>query len=138
MKKYLIIILLLTLISCTKKNLNSPLATIVKLQSAQEVKDYEEAVKYIDVNKTYSRCKKVGIKPYDCWVSYVNFSYNFGRADKKFTNRFGYYNYDIKEFINGDKSTVEFISLSRKKKEIIYSLDLIKQNWIVVGIEYIK
>lgn len=128
------------LISCNKNEENSarPLETIIKLNSAEEVKNYKEAIKYIDVNKVYSKCNDDGIKPYDCWVQYVDFSYNFGREDKKFTNKFGYHNYDIKELIKGNKATVEFTSLHRKKKEIIYSLEKINQKWIVVKIDYLK
>jgi hypothetical protein len=136
----IILIILTMLISCNKKaeNSNRPLETIIKLNSAEEIKNYDEAVKYIDVDKVYSRCLVDGIKPYDCWVQYVDFSYNFSKEDKKFTNRFGYYKYDIKESINGNKSTVEFISMSQKKKEIIYSLELINTKWIVVKIDYLK
>lgn len=94
MKKYLIIILILALISCTKKTLNSPLATIVKLESAEAFIDLVEAAKYI--NKVYDKSTEIGENPYNCWQKQFAFSHNLAR-NKKFTNHFQCYESEKKE-----------------------------------------
>jgi hypothetical protein len=125
--------------SCSELDkINSPLTTVIKLQSAETLANFEEAKKYIDVKKTYG-IDSPSISPEKVWRSKVLFFHNLGK-DKKFTNVFKYYDYDINESINGNYASVSFISISReaKIKEIIYELVKNREGWVVVGIKYIK
>jgi len=134
-----IIIILFFSMSCNNENkANSPLAIVVKLQAAETLADFEEAKKYIDVDKVYSNHPD-SISPEEAWKESVTFLYNLGK-DKKFTNVFKYYKYDIRETIMKDKATVSFKALSRGDsiKEILYRLELYKNDWKIIGIDYIK
>ena len=59
----------------------------------------------------------------------MTFFYNMGQ-DKKFSNVFGYYNYNIKEKIHDNKAEVIFVpkdSLYSNIKKTIYTLELEKK-----------
>ena len=134
-----IIILLCFSMSCNNGNkANSPLAIVIKLQAAETMADFEEAKKYIDIDKVYSN-HPASINPEEAWKESITFFYNLGK-DKKFTNVFKYYKYDIQETILKNNATVTFKALSRGDniKEIVYRLELRKNDWIVIGIDYIK
>ena len=126
-------------LSCNKRinNTNTPLETVIKLQSAEECKNYAEASKYIDVVSVYSEySKKVGLTPVQYWKEVVNISFNIGLV-KIFSNSFKYYEYDILESIDDATATVEFSPIDRRGRKTRYSLHLVKNKWIVVKIQYL-
>lgn len=60
--------------------------------------------------------------------------------DKKFTNQFQYYNYKIHQETKGNLAYVEFISINKNDiiKSIKYTLELRKNVWVVVDINYVR
>lgn len=116
----------------------SPLAAVIKLISAEALADFDEAKKYIDVNKVYSGNVDT-LTPEQAWKDQVMFFYNMSR-DKKFTNVFKYYNFNIKEEEKGDNATVVFESIHPEDSisKILYTLDRHNNTWEVVKIEFIK
>ncbi len=125
---------------CEKKQLNNetPFMAIVKLLSAEQTLNFEEARKYIDVNQVYSKYPE-SRNPEMEWMELLRSNYNLGK-DPKFSNSINFYKYNIKEFISGENAVV---SLKSKKsnshiKEIIYKLLLINDQWTVVSIDYVK
>lgn len=116
----------------------TPFMTVVKLLSAEQRLDYNEAKIYIDVSKVYS--KYDGVKnPENEWMKLLQLNYNLGK-DKKISNNIDYYKYNIEEVISKKKATVSLIDKDTNKsiKKIVYSLEFIENRWIVVSIEYIK
>lgn len=116
----------------------SPLITIIKLNSAEEGKKYDEALKYIDVNSVYDEyAKEENNNALDLWKEKIEIQYNLGQ-DKKFNNNFCYYEYDIIEIINNQKAIVTFKNKNSKAsiKEIVYMLSYTNNKWIVMKIEY--
>ena len=140
MQTQLMIIGVFLLVSCnTKPAMESPLVTVIKLNSAESLLDFEEARKYLDVEKVYSKNKEANVSAEQAWKEYIRFGYNLGQ-DNKFTNAFKYHNYNIKESQSGNKGKVVFEALNSKSKirEIIYHLESIEGRWKVVDIEYVK
>lgn len=119
------------------KSQEKPLIIVIKLISAEEQADFDVALNYIDINKVYQDIPRNKRKI--TWEEFIAFNRNLGK-DKKFTNSFKYYNYDIKESINTNSSTVEFVSKnpSSKIKSIVYYLEFENNRWIVTSIKYIK
>jgi hypothetical protein len=122
------------------ETLNSPLATVIKLNAAETLMDFAEAKKYQDINKIYGKYSESNkATPEDVWKEKVTFSYNLAK-DKKFTNQWEYYDYDIIERI--DNIYAEVIFKSKNSGEslqgITYKLELRQSNWIVNDIEYKK
>ena len=133
-----ICIIIFFFIACKESELNvePPLATIIKLNSAEEIKSFDIAKKYIDVERVYGNKSKGNESAEDIWKNIVTFNNNLGNS-KKFTNKFLYHKYDIFEKIDNKKSTVKFKS-ENQKKLIIYSLEIIDGRWKVVGISIKK
>lgn len=131
-------IILITIMSCSNAQEDTPFVTVVKLQSAESVADFEAAKNYIDINRVYSNYPE-SKSPEEEWRGMVEFFYNIGQ-DKKFTNCFKYHNYQIREKIDNNKAIVSFISNDPKSsiKEIVYILELQEKNWLIVGIDFIK
>lgn len=133
-------LLLLTLISChtEKKEIESPLITVIKLQSAEAFADFNAAKEYIDVKKAYT-FEGSTITPDSAWKEVVLFNYKLGQ-DKKFTNVFAYHDYDIEENENANKAEIIFTSKEHTSsvKKIIYKLELADNKWVVVKIDYVK
>jgi len=139
MKNRAILFLVLIFISCNSqdnKMIDIPLITVIKLQSSEALLDFKSAKKYIDVEKVYGKYK-ASKNPQKEWKETITFFYNLGES-KKNTNQFKYFKYNINTTINELHSKVYFISKDQnvKIKEIIYSLDKVKNRWIVVDIEY--
>mgnify|MGYP003390023113 CR=1 FL=1 len=133
------IILLFALVAISFREQNEtepPLATVIKLESAEAVADFSYARSYIDVEKVYANDE---MAPEEAWKKMVMFHYNLSK-DKRFSNTFPYYKYDITEKIKDKKSEVIFKSkdITGPIKAIIYKLDLVNDKWIVVKIDYIK
>jgi hypothetical protein len=130
----------MALITCETKmpQIESPLAIVTKLISAESLADFQEAKKYIDVEKVYSKYKDT-LSAEQAWKNEVLFFYNIGK-DKKFTNIFRYYDYIIKEEYEGENAKVVFESIHPEQSvsKIIYTLTRHDKTWEVVGIEYIK
>lgn len=131
-------IIWITIMACSNAQQDTPLVTVVKLQSAESMADFEAAKNYIDVNRVYSKYPE-SKSPEEEWRSMVEFFYNIGQ-DKKFTNCFKHYNYQIREEIDNNKATVSFTSNEPKSsiKEIIYTLELQEKKWLIVGIDFNK
>ncbi|NIG56502.1 hypothetical protein [Chitinophaga sp. Cy-1792] len=131
---------MLILVSCGNKihPEESPLAIVAKLISAESLADFEEAKKFIDVEKVYANHPDT-LSAEQAWKTQVTFFYDLGR-DKKFTNIFKYYNYTIKEAQNGENASVVFESKTPGDSidRIIYKLRYYNKTWVVVGIEYHK
>ncbi|MFT3823039.1 MAG: hypothetical protein QM731_03930 [Chitinophagaceae bacterium] len=127
-------------ISCRSENyqIDSPLATVVKLICAESFADFDEAKKYIDVEKVYSGYSDT-LSPEQMWKSQVVFFYNMGK-DKKFTERFKYFNYVIKEGQIGDSAEIIFESIRPEEsiRKITYRLSRCNDKWIVIKIDYVK
>lgn len=137
---YLFYFLLLLTCSCTVNNpkkLETPFVSVVKLIDAEQALDLEEAEQYIDVVQVYS---KLGAEnPKEDWKKLIRFNYNLGK-DKKFTNAFGYRDYDIEESINSNKAKVCFKARDNNAgiKMITYELERRQNKWVVVSIDYLR
>jgi hypothetical protein len=125
-------------VNCSNAQEDTPLITVVKLQSAESMANFEVAKNYIDINRVYSKYTESNTSEEE-WRSIVEFFYNIGK-DKKFTNCFKYYDFQISEEIDKNKAIVSFISNNPNSsiKKIIYDLELQEKKWLVVGIDYIK
>tara|TARA_B110000977_G_scaffold199479_1_gene286994 strand:- start:1546 stop:1971 length:426 start_codon:yes stop_codon:yes gene_type:complete len=141
MKNLVIILLVILSVSCKGQDVSmkeTPIITVIKLQSSEALLDFDEAKKYIDIEKVFGKNPE-SKNPQEEWKEMVTFFYNLGN-DKKFTNQFKYFNFDITETIDSSKSKVKFKSINQESriKEIIYSLDKLDDRWIVVDIEYVN
>lgn len=117
--------------------LKTPFVTVVKLIDAEQALHFEEAMQYIDVEQVYS---KLGSEnPIEDWKTLIRFNNNLGK-DKKFSNNFGYYNYNIEETVNRNKASVCFKAKDNRPsiKMITYGLEKRQKKWIVVSIDYSK
>jgi hypothetical protein len=117
--------------------LETPFVTVVKLVSAENTLHFEEAMQYIDVFQVYT---KLGSEnPEEDWKKLLRFQNNLGK-DKKFTNEFGYYNFDIEETVKDNIAQVCFKSKDTNAsiKMITYGLEKRQQKWVVVSIDYVK
>jgi len=125
---------------CKNKNeiINSPLSSVIKLETAEELGEFEVAKKFINIDRVYSSFAKEKLTtPENYWREYIN-GINALAEDPKFTNKIKYYDYDIIEIVKG-KSACVILKGKQKNihiKEIIYSLEKIKNNWVVQKIEY--
>lgn len=140
MGKYVLLLsIVLSFMSCDENKSESLLETVIKLNSAESLGNFDEALKYIDVDRAYSKHTKEGTSADKAWREYVMFTYNLGQ-DNKFTSSFKYYQYNIRENQNGDSGNVIFESINKKAKiqKIIYQLERSDGNWKVIDIEYIK
>ena len=140
MRKYILFLsIALSFMSCNENKSESLLATVVKLNSAESLGNFDEASKYIDVDRTYSKHTEGGTSANKAWREYVMFTYNLGQ-DNKFTSAFKYHQYNIRENQNGNSGDVTFESMNKKAKikKIIYQLERSDGDWKVIGIEYIK
>lgn len=126
--------------SCSVKKmvkLETPFVTVVKLIDAEQALHFEEAMQYIDVEQVYS---KLGSEnPIEDWKTLIRFNNNLGK-DKKFSNNFGYYNYNIEETVNRNKASVCFKAKDSNAsiKMITYGLEKRQKKWVVVSIDYLK
>ena len=141
MKNLIIVFLLFLTVSCRSQNdvmKNTPIVTVIKLQSSEALLNFDEAKRYIDIEKVYGKNPE-SKNPQEEWKEMIAFFYNLGN-DKKFTNQFKYFNYDITEIIESSKSKVKFKNINKDSriKEIIYTLDKLHNSWIVVDIEYVN
>ena len=131
---------MLSMSSCSVNKtvkLETPFVTVVKLIDAEQALHLEEAMQYIDVEQVYS---KLGSKnPIEDWKTLIKFNNNLGK-DKKFSNNFGYYNYDIEETVNNNNASVCFKSKDNNAsiKMITYGLEKRQKKWVVVSIDYLK
>lgn len=131
---------MLSMSSCSVNKtvkLETPFVSVVKLIDAEQALDLENAKQYIDVVQVYT--KFGSINPQEDWEKLIRFNYNFGK-DKKYTNNFGYRNYDIEETVNGNNANVSFKAKndSASIKTITYGLEKRQKKWIVVFINYVK
>jgi hypothetical protein len=126
--------------SCNNKTskINSPLVSIIKLQSSEALEDFEEARKYQDITNLYGEyAKEMSVSPEKYWMDHVK-SNNMLARDKKFTSQIKYYNYNIEEVINGKLAEVIFSNKikSDRVRSIIYELKLTDSKWILHKISY--
>jgi len=79
-------IIILMIVSCDRKpkTMESPLSTVIKLNSAEAIGDFRTAKKYINIAKVF-RDTVNKISPDQAWQEKVNFENNL-RSSKKFTN----------------------------------------------------
>jgi hypothetical protein len=141
MKKIILFQLVFLMItSCNTKNnqIESPLISVIKLESAEALADFTAAKEYIDVKKAYT-FEGSTITPDSAWKELVLFNYKLAR-DKKFTNVFAYHDYNIEENVNANKAEIIFTSKEHASsvKKIIYNLELTGNKWVVVKIDYVK
>jgi hypothetical protein len=114
------------------------LTVVIKLQSSETLNNLTEGEKYIDLERTYGDLAKREKKtPYQLWQEYVKFNYGLA-TDKKFTNVFKYYDFNIKveEVQDGFKVIFEYRDLQNGIKEIVYKLEKLEDNLKVVNISY--
>lgn len=146
MKQYFAYLLCgLLFASCEQKKnvamIESPLATVIKLESSESFKDYETARKFIDVEQVYSVvAKQENRTSEDVWKEFIEFNYSLGNSSNKFTSSFPFHKYKITEMISGDRAEVKLagIESGQKIKEITYKLALENKDWKVVSIDYKK
>lgn len=139
MKNLIIIILVILSVNCKGQDnrmKNSPIVTVIKLQSAESLLNFEEAKKYIDLKKVFKDNPESTDVEKE-WKEMITFFYNLGK-DKKFTNQFKYYDYNIIELIDESKAEVKFIPIDQDSKKIFYSLELKNNTWIVIDIKHIS
>lgn len=117
--------------------LETPFVTVVKLVSAEQSLAFDEAKQYIDVIQVYSRLGSEN--PETDWKELLKFQYNLGK-DKKFTNDFKYYDYDIEETVTDNNAVVCFKAkdINSSIKKITYGLEKRQDKWIVIAIDYLK
>ena len=131
---------MLSMSSCSAHKtvkLETPFVTVVKLIDAEQALNLEDAKQYIDVVQVYT---KLGSEnPEEDWEKWMRFKNNLGK-DKKFTNAFGYGNYNIEETVNGNNASVCFKAKddSESIKMITYRLEKRQDKWIVIAIDYLK
>jgi hypothetical protein len=138
-------IALVVLISCNKKEekmsiqKESPLATVVKLISAESMGYIEVAKEYIDVKMVYSKHVNDSIDYDKLFADQVKFM-SSTTDSRKMTNHFKYFNYEISETQEGETAEVKFESKDKKAslERIVYSLENRNNQWVVVGIDYEK
>lgn len=139
MKKVLIFLIII-FVSCESKRENfitgTPLESVIKLQSAESLLNFEEAKKYIDLKKVFKDNPESADVEKE-WKEMITFFYNLGK-DKKFTNQFEYYDYKIVQSIDKNRAEVKFIPNRKNKKKIFYSLELKNNTWIVIDIKHIS
>lgn len=146
MKPYLFYLFFcLLLASCEQRKdvvmMESPLATVIKLESSESFKDYETARNFIDVEQVYSAiAKQENRTSEDIWKESVEFNYSIGSSSNKFTSTFPFHKYKIIETVNGDVSEVKLLGteVGQRIKEITYKLSVQKTSWKVVSIDYKK
>ncbi len=137
---YLFCFFLLLMNSCSISKtvkLETPFVSVVKLIDAEQALNFEEAKQYIDVVEVFT---KLGSKsPQEDWEKWIRFQYYLGK-DKKFSNNFGYSNYNIEETIHTNTASVCFKAKSDTAniKIITYGLEKRQKKWIVVSISYEK
>ncbi len=137
---YLFCFLILLTSSCSINKtiiLETPFVTVVKLIDAEQALDLEDAKQYIDVIQVYT---KLGSEnPEEDWKKLIMFKNNLGK-DKKFTNTFGYRNYNIEETVNGNNASVSFKAKNDNIsiKTITYGLEKRQNKWVVISIDYSK
>ncbi|UOB17664.1 hypothetical protein [Abyssalbus ytuae] len=142
MKNLIMILLVVLSVSCNGQDNNmkdTPIVTVIKLQSSEALLNFDEAKKYIDVEKVFGENPESKKSPQEEWKEMVTFFYNLG-DNKKFTNQFKYFNYNITETIDVSNAKVKFAAINQDShiKEIIYSLDKIKDRWKVTNIQYVN
>ncbi len=130
----------LMMFSCAENRtaiLETPFVTVVKLESAEQCLAFDEAMQYIDVIQVYS--KRGAENPMEDWKSFIKFQHSLGR-DKKFTNTFKYFDYDIEETITSNSAVVCFKEkdINSPIKKIIYGLEKRQNKWVVISIDYLK
>jgi len=140
LKLHCIIIVVLMMFSCAENKatiLETPFVTVVKLVSAEQSLAFDEAKQYIDVIQVYSRLGSEN--PETDWKELLKFQYNLGK-DKKFTNDFKYYDYDIEETVTDNNAVVCFKAkdINSSIKKITYGLEKRQDKWIVIAIDYLK
>ena len=132
--------ILMLFISCNHKTHQeeSPLAIVIKLISAESFADIKEAKKYIDIEKVYANNVDTLLAE-ETWRGQILFSYNISK-DKRFTNHFKYYDYNIKETQDGKSANVVFEAKSPESiiSAIVYTLTQYNEAWKVCKIEYVK
>ncbi|GHT25841.1 hypothetical protein FACS189430_12460 [Bacteroidia bacterium] len=137
---YLFCFIMFSMSACSvnkSTKLETPFVTVVKLKAAEQSLHYEEALQYIDVVQVYSTLGSEN--PVEDWKQSLKFLYNIGK-DKKNTNEFGYYDFDIEESVNGKNASVRFKAKDSNAsiKMITYGLEKRQQKWVVVSIDYVK
>ena len=115
---------------------DSPLVTVIKLQSAESNMDFIEAEKYIDIERVYGELATRDKGAKDLWKEYLSFGRSLSKS-KKFTNYFNYYHYEITVEVNGEDSFVIFKNESGSQV-ITYYLRKVNNNWKVVKIHIVK
>ena len=135
---YLFCFLILLTSSCSINKtiiLETPFVTVVKLIDAEQALDLEDAKQYIDVIQVYT---KLGSEnPEEDWKKLIMFKNNLGK-DKKFTNTFGYRNYNIEETVNGNNVSFKAKDDNISIKTITYGLEKRQNKWVVISIDYSK
>lgn len=139
MRRFILISLIFLLVSCKEEHNDmedTPIVTVVKLKSAESLMNFEEAKKYIDLQKVFEENPESQDIEKE-WKEMLTFFYNIGN-DKKFTNHFKYFDYSIKEDVEGDKAKVSFLPYNKEAqvKKTIYFLDKLNDRWIVTGISH--
>ncbi|WP_316793739.1 hypothetical protein [Pedobacter frigoris] len=140
MYKIKILILLTLLVSCNNKvsKINSPLVSIIQLQSSENAGEFNEAKKYQDINKLYGKyAEELSVTPEKYWKDIVTAS-NKLAGDKKFSNQFSYFDYNIEEIVDGNRAKVVFNNKSKldRVQSIIYDLKLVDSTWVLQEIGY--
>lgn len=118
---------------------DSPLVTVIKLELTENAGDFDAARAFIDVDEAYGPYVSSEYpRPDDVWKMMVNFHNSLAR-DKKFTNAFGYHNYDVVEYPKEDRHVVDFRAKDRSDRIRVIRYVLERDAaWKVVGIEWIK
>jgi hypothetical protein len=137
--KAFIIFLSYSLICCKeskKQGIESPLISIVKLESAISYGDKETARLYIDVDRVYGEiAKKESKSSEQIWSEMMN-SKSEPSKSKKIINSFPFHKYHyIEEIIDKNNATVSLIP-SFDNRGVYYKLELQDNRWVVVLIKW--
>jgi hypothetical protein len=131
------------LVSCTDDSscvlVESPFAVVVKLESAEFMKEYDAARQFIDVNAVYSGlARHEGITSDSLWRLIVESKFRLGESSRKFTSQFCVHRYDACELMYGDSAEVVFRQSGVTNGSIVgvYGLSRRGASWLVTNIRY--
>jgi hypothetical protein len=139
MKTYIAIFCLgFLFLSCERnkelKIIDSPIVTVVKLESAIYCGDFEASKEFIDLDQFFSHLGNYEKKNIEAnWQKYVRFTHKMAK-NKKFINTFPFHKYKIKEKIKGHFSEVILIEKENGTTHN-FKLSLQNGNWKVISFD---
>lgn len=140
-KPLVLLLIIIVTAGCSRdsvEEINSPLATVIKLESAISMGDSDIALEYIDIMEVYGDlAEEQNTEVEKIWNELISFNVTLNN-EKKFTSTFPFHKYTFsQEFDGQDYANVRFISLKESGiKNQSYKLNKSSTGWRVVSISY--